>query len=163
MNIVGRGANLPSYLKATSQVVASGLKPAAVAVPVTKESVTYVHPQSTVSCGLQGNVPSGWISAKSGLTGKCPASNGDAIKNLVFAAQKGKKELHNILMVRVANTGLSGTAAQRMIRNLCPETIDIELAFHRTPSEILFTFLIHSPLTPRNGPGSPLPHRPEGA
>lgn len=86
MNIVGRGANLPSYLKATSQVVASGLKPAAVAVPVTKESATYVHPQSTVSCGLQGNVPSGWINAKSGLTGKCPAPNCDASEHLAIAA-----------------------------------------------------------------------------
>lgn len=70
INIVGRGANLPGYLKATSQAVASGIKPAAVAVPVTKESPVFVHPNSTVSCGLQGNVPSGWISATSALTGR---------------------------------------------------------------------------------------------
>ena len=69
MNIVGRGTCLPGYLKATSQAVASGLKPAAVAVPVTKEAPVYVHPSSTVSCGLQDNVPSGWISARSSLTG----------------------------------------------------------------------------------------------
>lgn len=76
MNIVGRGANLPTYLKASSQAVASGLKPAAVAVPVSKDTTNFVHPSSTVSCGLQGNVPSGWIKATSRLTGTlCPTKN----------------------------------------------------------------------------------------
>lgn len=65
MNIVGRGANLPTYLKATSQVVASGLKPAAVAVPVAKETPVFVN-----SGVPQSNTPSGRVSARSSLTGK---------------------------------------------------------------------------------------------
>lgn len=135
MNIVGRGANLSGYYKATSQAVASGLKPAAVAVPVTKESPTFVHPASTVSCALQGNVPTGWISAKSALTGRLSLAT-----SLACSLYCDVEE----------NCDLVGYIT-------CDVVVVVVLAHHNILTHTCLEFIY------RPCPSATLPHRPEGA
>lgn len=61
INISTRAANLPQYLRATSQVVASGLKPAAAAVPSTKDVVVASGVSPATSATLNSMLPKGKV------------------------------------------------------------------------------------------------------
>lgn len=72
INVISKSGNLAPYLKATTQVVASGLKPAAAAVTLPKESVV-AHPGTPTSSHSLGKVlPRGPISVVSGPAGTAP-------------------------------------------------------------------------------------------
>lgn len=69
INVVSKSGNLSPYLKATSQVVASGLKPLAAGTTSHKETVV-AHPGTAISSLSLGKVlPRGPISVVSGLAG----------------------------------------------------------------------------------------------
>lgn len=60
-----------SYLRATNQVVASGLKPLAGAALAEKKVVVDVKDSSTLY-SLSKQIPAGCVSVKSGVASKCP-------------------------------------------------------------------------------------------
>ncbi|XP_059616577.1 cytochrome b-c1 complex subunit Rieske, mitochondrial [Phlebotomus argentipes] len=66
INIATRAANLPQYLKATSQVVASGLKPVAAGVSVAKDPVVQGPVVPATSATLNAQLPKHVVSVKSG-------------------------------------------------------------------------------------------------
>lgn len=59
-----------SYLRATNQVVASGLKPLAGAALAEKKLVVDIKDNSTVY-SLTKQIPTGNVSVRSGITSKC--------------------------------------------------------------------------------------------
>lgn len=74
ISVISKSGNLAPYLKATTQVVASGLKPAAVAVTLPKDSVV-AHPGTPTSSLSLGKVlPRGPISVVSGPAGTALAT-----------------------------------------------------------------------------------------
>ncbi|XP_055710247.1 cytochrome b-c1 complex subunit Rieske, mitochondrial [Phlebotomus papatasi] len=67
INVATRAANLPQYLKATSQVVASGLRPVAAGLPPLGKDVVVAGGVSPVSsCTLNAQLPQHVVSVKSG-------------------------------------------------------------------------------------------------
>lgn len=75
INVISKSGNLSPYLRATSQVVASGLKPAAVAVTLPKETVV-AQPGTPSSAHTLGQVlPRGPLSVVSGPSGTRPAAH----------------------------------------------------------------------------------------
>uniref|UniRef100_A0A6B2E6S3 Cytochrome b-c1 complex subunit Rieske, mitochondrial n=1 Tax=Phlebotomus kandelakii TaxID=1109342 RepID=A0A6B2E6S3_9DIPT len=66
INIATRAANLPQYLKATSQVVASGLKPVAAGLPAHKDAVSHGSVVATTSATLNAQLPKHVVSVRSG-------------------------------------------------------------------------------------------------
>ncbi|XP_055681731.1 cytochrome b-c1 complex subunit Rieske, mitochondrial [Lutzomyia longipalpis] len=66
INIATRAANLPQYLRATSQVVASGLKPVAAGLPPLKEVSVAGAVVPATSATLNAQLPKQVVSVKSG-------------------------------------------------------------------------------------------------
>lgn len=69
ITVVARSANLSPYLKATTQVVASGLKPLAAGVPLHKETVVALPGTPLTSQSLGKLLVKGSVSVVSGPTG----------------------------------------------------------------------------------------------
>ncbi|KAK7874018.1 hypothetical protein R5R35_013424 [Gryllus longicercus] len=68
INVVARTSNLAPYLKSTTQVVASGLKPLAAPVPVVSDKVnSQPAPTYLTSYSLSQQLPKGYVSVKSGV------------------------------------------------------------------------------------------------
>lgn len=64
-------ASKSAYLKATTQVVASGLKPLAAAVPGHKETIVAKPGSPITSSSLVNALPSGPLKVVSGPNGMC--------------------------------------------------------------------------------------------
>lgn len=83
ISVISKSGNLAPYLKATTQVVASGLRPAATAVTQPKESVV-AHPGTPSSSHSLGKVlPRGPISVVSGPAGTAPPHSRTLFKSPV--------------------------------------------------------------------------------
>lgn len=68
INVVARTSNLAPYLKSTTQVVASGLKPLAAPVPVASDKViSQPAPAYRTNYSLSQQLPKGYVSVKSGV------------------------------------------------------------------------------------------------
>lgn len=72
ISVISKSANLAPYLRATSQVVASGLKPAAAGVTLPKETVVAQPGTPLTSHSLGRVLPRGPVSVVSGPTGTRP-------------------------------------------------------------------------------------------
>lgn len=70
INVVAKSGNLAPYLKVTQQVVASGIKPIAPAIPNKGKKVVVAHGVSPItSYGLSKGLPLGPMSVTSGPGG----------------------------------------------------------------------------------------------
>lgn len=70
MNVVAKTGQLSTYLKASSQVVASGLKPLAAGVPGKTKQTVQPEPERLTSYTLSKISPTGNIRISSGPAGK---------------------------------------------------------------------------------------------
>lgn len=69
ISVISKSGNLAPYLRATTQVVASGLKPAAAAVQLPKESVVALPGTASTTHTLGQVLPRGPLSVVSGPAG----------------------------------------------------------------------------------------------
>lgn len=69
INVVTKAGSLSPYLKASSQVVASGLKPLAAAVPGTEKISTTPEQEKLTSYSLSKILPTGNLRVSSGPAG----------------------------------------------------------------------------------------------